>query len=491
MRRANDQYKTKTPGFTSTWKATGVTVSPANSSSVSSDETATPDSATIASRLIPVDEGFTHNHSLVRAKSNRSHNNGNIISPIPLLSPALERSNLYNEFVTTYLPRTRHGAQNGHFSFFQTIVHKQSEQAALQQGLDALSLVQIGSLYKDQAILKQAIRRYGNALTSLQGSISKGRYLHDDDVLAAVTVMATCELYTEIQNMGQGWGTHVQGANQLVAARGPDSIQSDLALLLYSNMRHGSLLHALINRKTPFMASREWRDVAFRVPMSVHDSSTIFYDSAIQVPGLLERHDGLDLDLPSALEDIDKILAESNRLETNIRSWFVSWQARAAGECDLLCEQKPIDNFPTFISLCQDRTFDHAYYFPDFLIAYLHSLYWMVMHYLRTNTQMLHKHRHRLLPDWYPAANAIVHENELLGYILNLCQCIPYFVEPISSSTGSVGIFLPMRCAAIYFSQHGHWQWLRWIGMVKSSVFVKGLAPPSVRQPMGKVSPGP
>ena len=442
-------------------------------------------------RLIPVDEGFMQNQSLTLINSNGNHNSGKVISPIPLLSPALERANLYNEFVTTYLPRTRHGAQNGHFSFFQTIVHKRSEQPALQQGLDALSLVQMGSLHKDQSLLKQAIRRYGNALTSLQGSISKGKYLHDDDVLAAVTVMATCELYTEIQNMGQGWGTHVQGANHLVAARGPDSIQSDLALLLYSNMRHGSLLHALINRKAPFMASREWRNVAFRVPKAVQDASTIFYDSAIQVPGLLERHDELDLDLPTALEDIDTLLADSNKLETDLRKWFVDWQDRTVGCNDVLCESKPIDNFPTFISLCQDRTFDHAYMFPDFLIGYLHSIYWMVMHYLRTNTQMLHKHRHRLLPDWYPEANAVVHENELRGYILNLCQCIPFFVEPISSSTGSVGIFLPMRCAAMYFQEHGHWQWLKWIGNVKSSVFVKGLAPPSVRQPLGKVSPGP
>jgi hypothetical protein len=387
---------------------------------------------------------------------------------------------------------TRGGAQNGHFSFYQTIALKQSDQPALQQGLDALSLVQVGSLYKNQPLLKQAVLQYGNALKSLHKSISKGQFLYDDDVLAAVTVMATCELYEEIQSMGAGWGKHVQGANQLVAARGPESIQSDLALLLYSNMRHGSLLHALINRKAPFMATPRWRSVAFRVPKAVLDSSTLFYDMAIQIPGLLERHDELDLDHPKALEDIDKILADSNRLEADLRNWFVVWQAGAITEFRIVCEQKPIDSFPTFTSLCSDRTFDHAYWFPDFLVAYLHSLYWTVMHYLRTNTQALHRHRHFLLPDWYPAEEHVVPENELLSYILSLCKCIPFFVEPISSSTGNVGIFLPMKCAAMYFTQHGHWQWLKWIGNVKNSVFVKGLAPPSVRHAQGeKVSPGP
>ncbi len=122
----------------------------------------------------------------------------------------------------------------------------------------------------------------------------------------------------------------------------------------------------------------------------------------------------------------------------------------------------------------------------------LHSLYWMVMHYLRTNTQSLHRHRHFLLPDWYPTNDTVVPESELLSYIMSLCKCIPFFVEPISSSTGSIGIFLPMRCAAMYFRQHGHWEWLKWVGNVKNSVFVKGLAPPSVRHAQsGRVSPGP
>lgn len=492
VRRANEQYKTKSQSQTSTWRV-GLRAesSDQSSSSVSSDEVHTPVSFSSTDPLIVADEGFTKNQPLGLAIPYPTYNGGRVIGPVPLLSPNTERARIYNEFVTSYLPVTQRGAQNGHFSFFQTIALKQSEQPALQQSLDALSLVQIGSIYKDKSLLKQAVDRYGKALNSLARSIYKGQYLYDDDVLAAVTVLATCELYREIQDMGEGWQKHVQGADQLVAARGPDSIQSDLALLLYSNMRHGSLLHALISRKAPFLATPEWRKVAFRVPKAVYDDSTIFYDMAIQVPGLLERHDELDLDLPNVLRDIDRILEDSRSLESALRDWFVDWQSRATADGKEVCEIRPIDDFRTFTSLCPDRTFDHGYSFPDFMVAYLHSLYWMVMHYLRTNTQMLHKHRHQLVPDWYPSPNTIVQEDELLNYILNLCQCMPFFVEPKCSSTGSIGIFLPMRCAAMYFSQHGHWDWLRWIGNVKSSVFVRGLAPPTVKHRSGKVSPGP
>lgn len=405
-----------------------------------------------------------------------------------LHSPSLERATLYNTFIETYLPWTPQGSQNGHFSFFQTIADKRSSEPSLQQGLDALSLVQIGSLHKDQAILRQAVRQYGNALTSLARSIAKGQYLYDDDVLASVTVLATCELYEEINKAGGGWGRHVQGSNQLVAMRGPNSMQSDLALLLYSNMRHGSLLHALIERKAPFMATPEWRAVAYRVPKALQDSSTTFYDSAIQVPGLLERHDALDLDSTDALQTLDSILADSIQLEDSMRDWYSAWQAIGKITCGGSTSDTPyyslhpVEEFEFFCTLCKNRTLTHAYRFPDFLVAYLHSLYWMVMFYLRTNTQSLQKQRHRLEHDWYPEATHVVEEEELLGYIFNLCQCIPFFVEPISSSTGSIGIFLPLRCAAVYFTAHGHWQWLKWIGDVRSSVFVKGLAPPNVKR---------
>ena len=485
VKRAKDHYKAKKLHSTSTWK-TGSSSSespPLSAEAVSDIFTAT---AITTNHVIPIDEGFNETESsLALIKDIRS------TSPIPLLSPGLERARLYNEFVETYLPKTTGGAQNGHFSFFQTIALKRSEQPALQQSLDALSLVQVGSIHKDEKMLKQAVKEYAGALSSLARSISKGQFLHDDDVLAAVTVMATCELYGEIQSMGEGWAKHVQGSNQLVAARGPRSLRSDLALLLYSNMRHGSLVHALISRKAPFMATPEWRAVAFRVPQSALDMSTIFYDITIQIPGLLQRHDELDLDSNTAIEDIDKILEESAKLEAKLRGWFDDWQASATFTNRIMYELRPIDEFPTFTSLFHDRAFEHAYTFPDFLVAYLHSLYWTVMHYLRTNTQSLHKNRHRIELDWYPNAASIVQEDELLGYILNLCQCIPFFVEPISSSTGNIGIFLPLRCAAMYFTEHGHWRWLEWIGSVRNSVFVKGLAPPAVKHKRGKVSPGP
>ena len=266
-----------------------------------------------------------------------------------LLSPAVERTALYQSFISTYMPRkTLPTIQEGHYTFFHTLAAQRSTHPALEQSFDALSLVQIGSTYHAPHLLQQATRQYALALRSLGRSIARGDFLHDDQVLAAVVVLSSCELYEGIQTEGQGWGNHVAGANQLLAARGPETLQSELSLLLFANMRHGSMCHALISRKAPFMAREEWRNVAWRVPLR-KDQSTLFYEWGIRVPGLLERHDALDLEDETALEEIDAILEDSMGIELELREWFACWTTVGAVEFGGLCElvsYHPIPDIP-------------------------------------------------------------------------------------------------------------------------------------------------
>lgn len=412
------------------------------------------------------------------------------IFPDNLLSPVVVRQQLYGNFMDIWLPRD---APLDHEGFFQMIASSPTESPALLESLDALSLVTVGSANKDRAILNESLKMYGRALGSLATAISRPDAAQNDDLLAAVTVLATCALYDEIGQYKSGWVEHVRGCQQLIEARGPESLQSDLSLLILSNMRHGSLCASLIMRKAPMMARPDWRAVSLRSP--VHDSSTTFYDSAVQIPGLLERQDQLVKDFRTTAADVDELLLECDRIETELRDWFADWQLRSLLEDKIttfprgiLYGERPIDDFPTFTSLCSDRTFPIAFIFPTFPIAYLVSLYWVCMHFLRTTVQTLHNLRHALDEDWYPEASRIVPDEELLTYAFNLCKCMPFFCEPVSSNTGQIGIFLPMRTAAIYFTTHGQWKYAKWIGAVRNSVFTKGLSPPNVKDPPGLLS---
>ena len=99
-----------------------------------------------------------------------------------------------------------------------------TQQPALTEALDALSLVAVGSLHKDKAVLNQSVNRYGKALSSLAKALTKPGVAESDEVFAATSVLATCALYDQIGSHDNGWGKHVNGSQQLIAARGPKSM---------------------------------------------------------------------------------------------------------------------------------------------------------------------------------------------------------------------------------------------------------------------------
>ena len=445
------------------------------------------------------------NLSLVRAKPGGSYIPflgdellHRMTMPATILSPTAFRSQLYSEFIDIYLPRTPPGTLDDHFSFFKRLATMPTEHPALLESLDALSLVTVGNQNKDPTLLNLSVRTYGRALNSLGKAISRctGDDVNSDDLLATTSVLATCALYDEIGQHADGWGQHVKGCQQLIAARKPESIQSELSLLLFTNTRHSAFCFALIERKAPLLARPDWRAVALKSP--IQDVSILFYDTAIQIPGMLERYDSLisdpllaSLDSYAVLSSLDEILHECQRLDSELREWYSSWKLYASlGEAGStttadgnLYHETSIDDFPTFTSLCIDRTFDTAFMFASFPIAYLSSIYWICLHFLRTTIQSLHTLRNVVDQTWYPEPHELVSADELLEYVFNLCKCIPYFCEPISSTTGQIGSFLPMRTAAIYFTSYGHWKYAKWIGAIRDSIFVKGLSPPNVKDP--------
>ncbi|KAI7222614.1 hypothetical protein KC333_g1060 [Hortaea werneckii] len=442
-----------------------------------------------------------------------------------LLSPAAVRTQLYSTFMTIYLPQRT--SRIDHFSFYELLASRRSSttsspgeegvETVLSSSLDALSLVTIGATSHNQTFLDQSVRAYCSALTRLRHTLTKPGALQNDDILAATNVLSQCALYEEIAQRAEGWTAHTAGCQQLIAARGgPGSLQSPLATLMFSSLRHSALCAGLIGRKAPLMARPEWRRKARETLvngalqeglMGTGERSVEFYDAAIQVPGLLERYDDLVAGMgggSTTVMDLEGLLAECRSIEGKMRDCFWGWEFEHAflqepwtydlqqeeaggGKHSSFFTEEPIENFPTFCQVFPDKeTFPHAYAFPNFSIGYLASLYWMCLHFVRTTVQQTQKLRHDLDNTWYPDPGEEVNEQELLELVFHLCKTFPFFCEPISGSTGHIGIFLPMRTAAIYFTQRGHWKFARWVGMIRSCVFTKGLAPPNVGNPVTK-----
>lgn len=253
-------------------------------------------------------------------------------------------------------------------------------------------------------------------------------------------------------------------------------------MALYTNARNNALVQGLISRKASYMATPEWRNVG-----KDHHSiapAAIFYDAAIQVPGMLERTDDLRESMAPSARNIDALLGEITGLTNRLKGWFRGWEAAAAAQGHQLKMLRPVGHFTQFSTRCADRTLTRAYHFPSFHIGYMHSLLWLCVHALRTCVQQLTGLRKSLDATWTPIHHLIVTEDELQEYVLDLCRCIPFFCEPLSGSIGHIAIFLPMRVIATYFGPRRQWTWLKWIGAVKANIFTQGLSPPLIGRPV-------
>ncbi|KAK3117872.1 hypothetical protein LTR53_000285 [Teratosphaeriaceae sp. CCFEE 6253] len=388
-----------------------------------------------------------------------------------MLEGGVNRTVFWSAFIDLHVPK-KCNLQCDRFSFFKLCMELPTAQPSLLHGLDTLSLIQIGSITNDKRLLKEATQTYAKALKALRHALSVQELLHDDHILAAVMVLKVCEFYTELASpKGVGWGEHVRGAQHLLALRGPASVQTDVALELFANARHGALCHGLLTRRASAFAQPSWSAVSRRG--KVTDQSSSLHDIAIRIPGLLEQYDGLDPQRHGHVDEIDAFLAEARSIEQGMRTWLSNW---AAGQY----ETRSVDEFANFSSLCSDRTFGTAHMFKDFMVAYLHSTYWICMSFLRTTVRGLHAARAVSVRGYMPSPGQAVREEEILEYIVNMCQCIPYFCEPASSTMGCISIFLPLRTAALYFTGQGMLARARWVGNVRRSCLNKGLAPPSI-----------
>lgn len=398
-----------------------------------------------------------------------------------LISPAANQAQLYDKWLAIYTPQVT-GMQGMHFDYLREAIKLAEREPALRAGLDTLALVQVGHAAKDERLLAAAVPSYGKALAGLACAVSKATSVRDNTVLAAASLLVVCEFYDQIKTQGMSWFGHVQGVQQLLMARGPESLDTDLSLMLFCNARHGSLARSYLIRKADLYDQPAWRAAAFRAPMN--DWSVRLFDATIRVPRLLQQIDELDLESPHTLEAAKELLQNCEGLEAEMRDWYADFHSSLSIHGIEPFKLSDVEGFKTFASLVTDRTLTTCYRFNTFMSGYLHSQYWIAMHYVRLTIKQLREHRQSFDSSFQSTNNYshAVTDEELNSYAFDLCRCIPHFVEPSSGTSGHIGIFLPLAVILMHFRSRQNWKWCLWGVNVKENVFNMGLRQPHVQE---------
>ena len=419
--------------------------------------------------------------TLVRQRSSNPGAYPKDATPIHVMyAPELGRKQLHEIFLSIYSPRDTAGPKGTRLNFLHDIAEMAPLHPAVADSLDTLALAQIGSVHRDERVCNAAIAAYGRALRTLASAMSramvKGYSDENDTLLAAANLLVVCEFFDPIKTQGAGWFGHIAGVEQLTFARGPKAHRSELGLMLLLNSRHGSIARSYLLRKTDPYGSPAWRAAVHKLYSNDHRQRV--FDLTVQVPGLLERFDGLSHGSSLALDEADALLADCERLEVDLRSFYEGLQTMEDSALYILA---PVDSFSAFAAAVSDRTLPTAYRFKDFTLGYVHSQYWIAMHHLRTTIKSLDEYRESLDLEWQPGRNVVTLE-ELNEYIFDLCRCLPYLIEPEAGTQGHIGTFLPLATIMMSFRSRQNWKWLKWGLCVKEGIYNKGLSQPHVRE---------
>ena len=407
-------------------------------------------------------------------------------SPIDISKRHVHRTQLLSIFLDLHLPKRHDKTMMSHFAYIANLPYVDLASPLLQVSIDTLCLAELGSLYEDERCLHESRARYVRALPMLANELAKPRtkQMRQDHILAAITVLALCELFDAIargNQGGKGWISHVGGAQQYIQATGPETTNSPFGRMLFHNIRHSSLCMGLVKRKSVFFAERKWLEVTKEA--AKEDPYVALYDLALQVPGLIERFDALDA--PDSIPaDFSAVCRDICSLREEMGRWLTGRHVASGAD---LYQIVDVRDMQEFAQLCLDRTFETVYYFPSVQTCSQLQTYWigcLVLDFtlldLRRRLQVSRPFPRLWLRDFTERTEEDV-QRDLFVVATSYCRSVPFCCEPEAASIGRLGTFW-LRIVQSYFQQCGHCRELEWCSAVRRMLEMSGTPPPPINQ---------
>ena len=409
-------------------------------------------------------------------------------SIIDISKQQMHRVQLLSTFLDLYLPKQHDKSMISHFDYIANLPHIDLASPLLQVSIDTICLAEIGSLYQDERCLQESRMRYVRALPMLARELAKpiSRQIQKDHILAAITILALCELFDGIARgslAGQGWISHMNGAQEYIRANGPKGIMSPFAWQLFHNIRHSAMCLGFTTRKAVFFAEPKW--LKLTSDQAKRDPYVALYDITLQIPGVMERADALPISKanPTAIASVVQYIS---RLRFNLDVWLHSFYTQQQKQIYKIVD---VSNMKEFSQLCMDRTFQTVFDFESIQICTQQQLRWISC--LVLDFTLLAISRRFLgaecssglrLQDLTVRTQEDV-ERDLFVSATSYCRSVPYCCEPQTASVGRLGTFL-LRITQSYFEQSGRCREMEWCNSVRSMLETAASSHKGLKEPL-------
>ncbi|KAK3320025.1 hypothetical protein B0T19DRAFT_362086 [Cercophora scortea] len=163
-------------------------------------------------------------------------------------------------FVSNFVLMPRQGTESVGFMDYLIPLLKASPDSHLQHAFNACALALLSNRgdAKDPSLPMKAYGEYTKALGATNAALRDPIESKTDAVLAAVLMLGMFENITARRIGDFAWGSHIEGAIQLVKARGRKQIRTKTGLQLFIAVRTQLIVHGLTSAKAPIMGSNWW-----------------------------------------------------------------------------------------------------------------------------------------------------------------------------------------------------------------------------------------
>ena len=165
----------------------------------------------------------------------------------------------------------------------------------------------------------QALAKYTKALSATYSALQDPDMAKQDSTLAAILLLGLFENISARQLGTLAWGSHTEGAVQLVKARGRKQLRTKVGLMLFIAVRTQMIIHTLSSGNPPTMGVEWWMNDA------VKDSNAADCQRlSIRVAELRAEVNRLLVALPRTPENVE-VMFEMLRTCQNIDQEFTHW----------------------------------------------------------------------------------------------------------------------------------------------------------------------
>lgn len=142
-------------------------------------------------------------------------------------------------FVSNFVLIPHQGSTRGFMDYLIPLLRTESLDSHLQHAFNACALASLGNRVMSDGVKFQerAYAEYTKALAGTNAALRHPEASKSDGTLAAVLMLGMFENITAKQMGDFAWGSHVEGAIQIVRARGRKQLRTKTGLLLFVAVR--------------------------------------------------------------------------------------------------------------------------------------------------------------------------------------------------------------------------------------------------------------